>query len=156
MAGEGAVLVDENGKVCQSEAPKGKVVNSVGAGDSMVAGFIYGYLNYQDYAEAFRYGLATGSASAFKEELATKEVSAGVLVSKNDALTLRFLRENYENYKKSNDQLAEVLGELVKMLDLDGTGVDVYLLQYVAHAMDALRWLIEEIKDIEYDWSNNE
>ena len=73
MAGEGAVLVDENGKVCQSEAPKGKVVNSVGAGDSMVAGFIYGYLNYQDYAEAFRYGLATGSASAFKEELATKE-----------------------------------------------------------------------------------
>lgn len=90
------------------------------------------------------------------QELATKEVSAGVLVSKNDALTLRFLRENYENYKKSNDQLAEVLGELVKMLDLDGTGVDVYLLQYVAHAMDALRWLIEEIKDIEYDWSNNE
>ena len=73
MAGEGAVLVDENGKVYQSEAPKGKVVNSVGAGDSMVAGFIYGYLNYQDYAEAFRYGLATGSASAFKEELATKE-----------------------------------------------------------------------------------
>ena len=73
MAGEGAVLVDENSKVYQSEAPKGKVVNSVGAGDSMVAGFIYGYLNYQDYAEAFRYGLATGSASAFKEELATKE-----------------------------------------------------------------------------------
>ena len=73
MAGEGAVLIDEDGKVYQSEAPKGKVVNSVGAGDSMVAGFIYGYLNYHDYAEAFRYGLATGSASAFKEELATLE-----------------------------------------------------------------------------------
>ena len=71
MAGEGAVLVDENGKVYMSEAPKGKVVNSVGAGDSMVAGFIYGYLKYGNYAEAFRYGLATGSASAFKEELAT-------------------------------------------------------------------------------------
>ncbi len=73
MAGEGAVLIDENGKVYQSEAPKGKVVNSVGAGDSMVAGFIYGCLKYQDYEEAFRYGLATGSASAFKEELATKK-----------------------------------------------------------------------------------
>ena len=71
MAGEGAVLVDENGAVYQSEAPKGKLVNSVGAGDSMVAGFIYGYLKYGNYGEAFRYGLATGSASAFKEELAT-------------------------------------------------------------------------------------
>lgn len=73
MAGEGAILVDENGNVHKSEAPKGKVVNSVGAGDSMVAGFIYGYLKYQDYDEAFRYGLATGSASAFKEELATND-----------------------------------------------------------------------------------
>jgi len=73
MAGEGAVLVDENGEVYKSEAPKGKVVNSVGAGDSMVAGFIYGYLKYGNYAQAFRYGLCTGSASAFKEELATPE-----------------------------------------------------------------------------------
>ncbi len=73
MAGEGAVLVDENGDVHRSEAPKGKVVNSGGAGDSMVAGFIYGYLRYHDYDEAFRYGLATGSASAFREELATND-----------------------------------------------------------------------------------
>ncbi len=73
MAGEGAVLIDENGEVYQSEAPKGTVVNSVGAGDSMVAGFIYGYLKYGNYSEAFRYGLATGSASAFKEELASLE-----------------------------------------------------------------------------------
>ena len=73
MAGEGAVLVDENGDVHMSEAPKGTVVNSVGAGDSMVAGFIYGYLKHTDYNEAFRFGLATGSASAFKEELATLE-----------------------------------------------------------------------------------
>ena len=71
MAGEGAVLVDENGGVHMSEAPKGRVVNSVGAGDSMVAGFLYGYLKYGDYEEAFKYGLATGSASAFSEELAT-------------------------------------------------------------------------------------
>ena len=73
MAGEGAVLIDENGEVYQSEAPKGTVVNSVGAGASMVAGFIYGYLKYGNYSEAFRYGLATGSASAFKEELASLE-----------------------------------------------------------------------------------
>lgn len=89
------------------------------------------------------------------QELATKEVPSDVLVSKNDALTLRFLRENYEDYKKSNDQLAEVLGELVKMLDLDGSGIDAYLLHYVAYAMDALRSLTEEIKDIDYDCTNN-
>ena len=73
MAGEGAVLLDENGKVYESAAPKGKLVNSVGAGDSMVAGFIYGYLKFQDYEKAFKYGLSAGSASAFKEELAELE-----------------------------------------------------------------------------------
>ena len=73
MAGEGAVLLDENGKVYESAAPKGKLVNSVGAGDSMVAGFIYGYLKHQDYEKAFKYGLSAGSASAFKEELAELE-----------------------------------------------------------------------------------
>ena len=74
MAGEGAILVDENGITHQSAAPKGKVVNSVGAGDSMVAGFLYGYLTYKNYNEAFRYGVSTGSASAFSEKLATLSV----------------------------------------------------------------------------------
>lgn len=73
MAGDGAVLVAEDGTVCQSEAPKGKVVNSVGAGDSMVAGFLAGYLETKDYGQAFRMGVCTGSASAFSEELATKK-----------------------------------------------------------------------------------
>lgn len=72
MAGEGAVLVTEDGKEYRAEAPKGNVVNSVGAGDSMVAGFLYGYLTEDDYEKAFRYGVCTGSASAFSEELATK------------------------------------------------------------------------------------
>lgn len=72
MAGEGAVLVAENGEVLKSEAPKGKVINSVGAGDSMVAGFIAGWCERQDYAHAFKMGLASGSASAFSEVLATK------------------------------------------------------------------------------------
>lgn len=74
MAGEGAVLVDEYGNVYQSEAPKGTVVNSVGAGDSMVAGFISGYLESNaDYHHAFLKGVASGSASAFSEDLCTKE-----------------------------------------------------------------------------------
>lgn len=79
MAGEGAVLLTEDGKVCQSEAPKGKVKNSVGAGDSMVAGFIAGYLASGDYEQAFYMGLCTGSASAFSEGMATKEAVEALL-----------------------------------------------------------------------------
>jgi 1-phosphofructokinase len=73
MAGDGAILVAEDGSVYETPAPKGKVVNSVGAGDSMVAGFIYGYLSEKSYEKAFYMGVATGSASAFSEKLATKE-----------------------------------------------------------------------------------
>lgn len=72
MAGDGAILVDENGSVHEMKPPKGVVKNSVGAGDSMVAGFIAGYLINNDLKEAFRMGVATGSASAFSETLATK------------------------------------------------------------------------------------
>lgn len=60
MAGEGAVLLTEDGEVYQSEAPEGKVKNSVGAGDSMVAGFIAGYLASGDYEQAFYMGICTG------------------------------------------------------------------------------------------------
>lgn len=73
MAGDGAVLVAEDGSVYTSEAPKGKVINSVGAGDSMVAGFLYGYLTSHDYKTAFKMGISSGSASAFSENLATRE-----------------------------------------------------------------------------------
>ena len=55
------------------EAPKGTLVNGVGAGDSMVAGFLAGWAEKADYEHAFRMGLAAGSASAFSEYLATKE-----------------------------------------------------------------------------------
>lgn len=72
MAGDGAVLVAEDGSVFETDAPKGKVKNSVGAGDSMVAGFIYGYATTKSYEEAFYYGVCTGSASAFSDNLATK------------------------------------------------------------------------------------
>ena len=73
MAGDGAVLVAEDGSTYKSEAPEGKVKNSVGAGDSMVAGFLYGYLKSGIYEDAFYYGVCTGSASAFSENLATRE-----------------------------------------------------------------------------------
>ena len=72
MAGEGAVFVSEEGEVAMSEAPKGTVVNSVGAGDSMVAGFLAGVIETGDMAQAFRMGLCTGSASAFSPDLATR------------------------------------------------------------------------------------
>ena len=73
MAGDGAVLIDSNGGVTTSNVPKGIVKNSVGAGDSMVAGFIAGYLNSEKVEEGFKLGVATGSASAFSEGLATKD-----------------------------------------------------------------------------------
>ena len=73
MAGDGAVLVAEDGTTYETQAPKGKVRNSVGAGDSMVAGFVYGYLTERSYEKAFYYGVCTGSASAFSENLATKQ-----------------------------------------------------------------------------------
>lgn len=73
MAGDGAILVAEDENVYELEAPKGKVINSVGAGDSMVAGFLTGYLNFKDYTTALKLGVCTGSASAFSENLATKE-----------------------------------------------------------------------------------
>ncbi len=79
MAGDGAILVDADGSVWESPAPKGKVVNSVGAGDSMVAGFLTGYLKSGKYEEAFHMGIAAGSASAFSERLATQEEVDGIL-----------------------------------------------------------------------------
>lgn len=73
MAGDGSLLLDETGAVHRLGVPKGKVVNSVGAGDSMVAGFLAGWLEHRDYAMAHRLGAATGSATAFSDGLAQKE-----------------------------------------------------------------------------------
>lgn len=77
MAGEGGVLVSADGQVFQSPAAKGIVVNSVGAGDSSVAGFLAGLIETGSYETAFRMALASGSASAFSDHLATRpEVEA--------------------------------------------------------------------------------
>ena len=74
MAGDGAILITEEGEVHVRPCPKGEVKNSVGAGDSMVAGFITGYLRSNgDYNEALKMGTAAGSATAFSEDVATGE-----------------------------------------------------------------------------------
>ncbi|MBQ8559028.1 MAG: 1-phosphofructokinase [Tyzzerella sp.] len=73
MAGEGAVLLGEKQQIFMLPAPKGKVVNAVGAGDSMVAGFLAGWMENQDSYHAFKMGVAAGSASVFSESFATKD-----------------------------------------------------------------------------------
>lgn len=73
MAGDGAMLIDESGAFHRMGCPKGRVVNSVGAGDSMVAGFLAGVLKTNDYGYALKLGTAAGSATAFSIGLATGE-----------------------------------------------------------------------------------
>lgn len=73
MAGDGAILIEENGEITISDTPKGTLVNSVGAGDSMVGGFLAGIAENKNIKEAFKIGIATGSASAFSEGLATRD-----------------------------------------------------------------------------------
>lgn len=72
MGGKGAVFISEDGSAYESNAPKGKVVNTVGAGDSMLAGFLAGYIKTGDYKESFKLGICAGSASAFSKKLAEK------------------------------------------------------------------------------------
>ena len=79
LGGEGAILVTTENKEYFLNAPKGKVLNTVGAGDSMVAGFVAGYEKSGDYEYAFKVGIATGSASAFSMNLATAEEVANLL-----------------------------------------------------------------------------
>ena len=74
MAGDGAMLITEDGQRFRAGVPKGKVKNSVGAGDSMVAGFVAGYMKSQDYLTALNMGTAAGSATAFSDDLATADL----------------------------------------------------------------------------------
>ncbi len=73
LAGDGALLLDETGREHRMACPRGTVVNSVGAGDSMVAGFLTGWLESGDYDRALRWGIAAGSATAFSLGLADRE-----------------------------------------------------------------------------------
>ena len=88
MAGDGAILLTEDGIIYKAKPPKGKVLNSVGAGDSMVAGFLTGYLNTGEYEKAFRLGVVTGSATAFQYWLATKEDIVALMEDKPETYGL--------------------------------------------------------------------
>ena len=92
MAGEGAVLIAENGEVYQEPAPEGRLINGVGAGDSKVAGIMAGYMEKQDYEYAFHMGIAAGSASAYNENHATSE--------ENDAVYQQITGKDQEERKK--------------------------------------------------------
>ena len=70
---DGALLLTKEDNILGSKAPKGKIVNTIGSGDSMVAGFLAGYYATKDYEYALKTGVAAGSASAFSIELATKK-----------------------------------------------------------------------------------
>ena len=91
MAGEGAVLAAGDGSIHDAPAPEGRLINGVGAGDSMVAGFLGGWMEQKDYDHAFAMGRAAGSASAFSEQLATKEEVEAVY---------RQVRKRQENEKQ--------------------------------------------------------
>ncbi len=78
-AEKGAILITDTDEVLERPAPAGQVINSVGAGDSMVAGFIAGYHKTGEYKEALKLGIAAGSASAFSNQLATREQIAQLL-----------------------------------------------------------------------------
>lgn len=73
LGGDGALLLTEDGQELYQSAPKGRVINTTGSGDSMVAGFLTGFLESGDYRHALRLGVCAGSASAFSENLATKD-----------------------------------------------------------------------------------
>lgn len=83
MGGDGALLLDEFNNVHKIGVAEGKVINSVGAGDSMVAGFVAGYERYHDYSLALKLGTAAGNATAFSEGLAKKELIDTVFNSLN-------------------------------------------------------------------------
>ena len=80
MASKGAILITEKNTIHKIGVAKGEVKNSVGAGDSMVAGFIAGYLEKEDYGYALKLGTAAGNATAFSDDLATKEEIENVML----------------------------------------------------------------------------
>ncbi|MDR2868840.1 MAG: 1-phosphofructokinase, partial [Deferribacteraceae bacterium] len=73
MGSDGAILVTEDHKMFRAQRIRGTVVNTVGAGDAMTAGFIAGWLKHGDYQKAINLGAAAGAATAFCESIATKD-----------------------------------------------------------------------------------
>lgn len=88
MGKDGAILLTQDGEILKSNVAKGNVINSVGAGDSMVAGFIAGYLKENSYYEALRLGASSGCATAFSSDLATREFIEQI----NDEIKIKILK----------------------------------------------------------------
>ena len=84
MAGDGALLVTEDGAVYEEGVCRGTVINSVGAGDSMVAGFLAGYLKTGDYGYALKLGTASGGATAFSYGIGSREKIMELLTQLNE------------------------------------------------------------------------
>lgn len=85
LSGNGAVFVSETGECFEADVPPGKLINAVGAGDSMIAGFLAGWESSGNYKQAFFTAVAAGSASAYSEELATKEEIENLLYIMEDS-----------------------------------------------------------------------
>lgn len=82
-AKDGATLIDENGNVTSVTNASGKIVSSVGCGDSMVAGFIAGYIESKNYEKALRLGAVCANATAFSSSIAKKKEIDNMLLNKN-------------------------------------------------------------------------
>ena len=96
-AKDGATLVDENGNVFSVGNVPGKIVSSVGCGDSMVAGFLAGYIQTHDYAEALELGAACGNATAFSSSLAAKNEIEHMLLSQY----IKAVKESGNNHENN-------------------------------------------------------
>ena len=86
MGEEGSMLVPEEGKVIRVGVPEGKVINTVGAGDSMVAGFLAGYMKNGDMQKAMNLATAAGAATAYSEGLGEKSTIMMQLEKINNGL----------------------------------------------------------------------
>lgn len=101
MACKGAILLTQDQEIKKMSAPKGVVINSVGAGDSMLAGFLVGYLKNKDFTYALRLGTAAGSATAFTSGLADKDKIFSLLNSEENSVQriLEILDQEYGTEK---------------------------------------------------------
>lgn len=104
MADKGAVLITEDGKIYEAAAPDGQVVNSVGAGDSMVAGFLAGYEESKDYRQAFAMGVACGSAAAFTKEFPERDYVYKI----KESIVVEAIEEQEEEMAVMDEELITV------------------------------------------------
>ncbi len=104
MADKGAVLITQDGDIYEAAAPEGVLVNSVGAGDSMVAGFLAGYEESKDYKNAFALAVACGSAAAFTKEFP----EYNYVMEIKDKVMIKAIEEQEKEMAAANEELITV------------------------------------------------